>query len=275
MQAEQEKQSVHTLQEDKMPQVQYVNNPGIGSALGQFGSGFLEEYTKGRQRLQEEDALQQLIQGVNPEMPEEDMLAQILSSKGVPFEKKKNLADIFSGVKKRQNESQLNQQKIEFEREKNLSKLATDLNKEDKALQKEQKKTAEDIKSFQGALSIVEEMKNIRKKGNLGFNIVGPASTRAKIFRGETAKDVGRYETLGKSLISYATSIPIRNRIEFEVLAEKLYDPNISDEEAYGILDGMKQIISNSLNSIQGEQTLTQEQPKKERPPLTSFVRKP
>lgn len=100
MQAEQEKQSVHTLQEDKMPQVQYVNNPGIGSALGQFGSGFLEEYTKGRQRLQEEDALQQLIQGVNPEMDEQDMFKQIYGAKNVPFEQKKQIASSLADINK-------------------------------------------------------------------------------------------------------------------------------------------------------------------------------
>ncbi len=71
------------------------------------------------------------------------------------------------------------------------------------------------------------------------------------MFGGETAKHRGEYQTLGNSLISYASNIPIRNRQEFEKLAGHIGDPNITDAEAEGILDGLERIINNSLSGYQ------------------------
>jgi len=121
---------------------------------------------------------------------------------------------------------------------------------------------------LQGAMDTLNRMKSLRKKGNLGIgSTYSPYSS--------TRKEAGEYEQLGKSLIQYATNIPIRNRIEFETLAENLYDPTTTDAKAAGILDAMERIITNSLQSAGGE--ISQTQPSKrsmennQRPPLSSF----
>lgn len=121
--------------------------------------------------------------------------------------------------------------------------------------------------SFQSALSTINRMREIGSRGRLGKTL-----TRG-IFGGEQAKERGEYEQLGKSLIQYATSIPIRNRIEFETLAEKLYDPSIRDKEREGILNAMERIVSNSLQEAGGFQPTPQERKPTERPPLSSFHR--
>ena len=135
-------------------------------------------------------------------------------------------------------------------------------------LNKNNKKKEEKILPLQGAVDILNRMKSLRKKGNLGIG-----STYSP-FAG-TRKEAGEYEQLGKSLIQYATNIPIRNRLEFETLAEKLYDPTTTDATAEGILNAMERIITNSLQAAGGE--TSQNKPSSglsgsnQRPPISSF----
>jgi len=114
---------------------------------------------------------------------------------------------------------------------------------------KEKAKNEADYSDLQGALGTVDQMRNIRIKGNLGR-----ASSVLGFFGGETAKDRGQYETLGNSLISYASNIPIRNRVEFEKLAGHLSDPSTTDDEADGILEALETIISNSMKKYQPQE---------------------
>lgn len=116
------------------------------------------------------------------------------------------------------------------------------------------------------ALSRIERMRDLRKTGRLGFG----SGITAPIFRGEQAKTKGEYEQLGKSLIQYATTIPIRNKAEFEEFAKKLSDATISDAEAEGILKAMEDIIRGADQEITQETGLLA---RKERPPLESFMR--
>jgi len=126
---------------------------------------------------------------------------------------------------------QLQQEKYGFESQKAGEKL--------KGEQQEK------IAPLQGAMETLNRMKSLRKKGNLGIG-----STYSPF--GETRKQAGEYEQLGKSLIQYATNIPIRNRIEFETLAENLYDPTTTDAKAEGILNAMEMIIQNAVQSAGG-----------------------
>jgi hypothetical protein len=128
---------------------------------------------------------------------------------------------------------------------------------------------------FQSGLEALNRMKLLRQKGNLGFG-----SSVKGLFSPDTRKDRGEYAQLGKSLISLASTIPIRNQREFETMAESLYDPSVTDAEAEGILNAMERIITNSMGgegigargpSSQGPQS-PQGKPK-ERPPLSSFHR--
>ncbi len=131
--------------------------------------------------------------------------------------------------------------------------------------------------SSHSALQIIKRMRDIGAKNNLGRG-----SGFAGFFGGETAKDIGEYQQLGKSLIQYATTIPIRNKLEFETLAEKIYDTSLTDSERAGVLDAMERIISGSLQEHGGSMTSMDMQrqagPQKrtipsDRPPLTSFYR--
>jgi len=128
------------------------------------------------------------------------------------------------------------------------------------------RKAQEEVAPLQSALETVDRMRSIRKKGNLGI-----PSKFSKYFDETVRKDRGEYEQLGKSLIQYATNIPIRNRLEFETLADKLYDPNITDAEAKGVLDAMERIIKSSLSQY-GQKDVIKEKSIR-RPPLKSFAR--
>lgn len=132
-------------------------------------------------------------------------------------------------------------------------------------------KYKEKVAPLEGALEVIGEMEKIGKKGNLG---VGTKLRR--VYSPETRKDAATYERFGKSLISYSTNIPIRNRAEFEALAHDLYDPSISDDARDGILTAMKKIIQNSAKSYtspEEEGQGSRKSEKKERRPLTIFLR--
>lgn len=147
----------------------------------------------------------------------------------------------------------------EFERRKELKKSTVKYNK--------------DVGGLKGALETIDRMEKIGSKNNLG---VGSSTYSA--FDPETRKDIGEYEQLGKSLISYASTIPIRNRQEFETLSHDIFDSSLSDAKRAGILESMKRIIRNSIasytnpNALESEEGGAMQQPQ-ERPPLTSFMR--
>lgn len=135
-------------------------------------------------------------------------------------------------------------------------------------LLKGKEKTQEKVVPLKNALLRIDKMREIGKKNRLGRG-----SSVMGYFGGETAKDRGEYERLGKSLISYASSIRITNRPEFETLAGNLYNPSISDKEREGILDAMEMIISQNLQQYGEGEEMQQAQTPKERPPLSSFER--
>lgn len=140
--------------------------------------------------------------------------------------------------------------------------------------QKRMEKIQEKVIPLQGALQRVERMREIGSGGRLGRG-----SSLLGMLGGETAKDRGEYEQLGKSLISFATSIPIRNRLEFETLAEQLYDPSLPDKAREGVLNAMERIITDSINQYVGPQESgnyinRQQESKQERPSLESFYKK-
>ena len=111
---------------------------------------------------------------------------------------------------------------------------------------KMKKEQEEKNQTLNAGLKTVSAMKSLRAKGNLGIG-----STYSLI--GKTRKDAAKYSQLGKSLIQLSSNIPIRNRQEFETLAHDLYDPNLTDEYAAGILDAMEQIIMQGLSENEGQ----------------------
>ncbi len=105
-------------------------------------------------------------------------------------------------------------------------------------------KKQEKIIPLQGAMQTIEDMRSIKNKGNLGRG-----SSVLGMFNEDVRKDRSEYSQLGKSLISFASTIPIRNKSEFEVLAHDLYDPSKSEAEIDGILNAMEKIIHRSMES--------------------------
>lgn len=104
------------------------------------------------------------------------------------------------------------------------------------------------------ALSTLDRQRALLKRGRLGpkLGMLGGATAGElpKLGISLTAqgkRDRAEYERLGKSLIQLSATIPIRNRQEFEVLAESLYDPTLSESTIEGNLDAMERIIKNSL----------------------------
>lgn len=136
-------------------------------------------------------------------------------------------------------------------------------------------KSAEKKRALMSGIETVNRMKNIRKGGRLGM-----LSGINGMFSAQTRKDRGEYSQLGKSLISLSTDIPIRNRLEFDTLAEKLYDPSLTDAEAEGVLKAMEQILNQSLGLDNQQQrqevSLGPDSPNMvgKKPPLTSFMEK-
>lgn len=134
-------------------------------------------------------------------------------------------------------------------------------------------KHQENVAPLHSALETIGRMESIGKKGNLGIGtkVRGVLSPQAR-------REAAEYERLGKSLIQFSSNIPIRNRQEFEVLAHDLYDPSISDASREGILAALKRIIQSSMKQFEApEEEFEARQPKqpakKERPPLTSFLK--
>lgn len=102
----------------------------------------------------------------------------------------------------------------------------------------------EKIAPYQNALKTIDRMEFLGAKGGMGRG----SSWRA-VLGGAQAKDFGEYQQLGKSLISFASTIPIRNEKEFDILSANLFDPTIPDSKRSGILKGMRKIINDAMNS--------------------------
>jgi len=267
---------------------------GWGQAFSDFGAGF----TQGAMNRSDEKALQKAVSNLGPEASPRDILNAITGAKTYSPQAKQNMLKNYMGVaefeqmqKRHQQAKELAEAKNEIEKAKALrTEQQKSLESQQKDIiidqlnvpneQKEALKKSLDLKSAQSllkqqlkpqkgnkaeektlaaksGLEIIDRMRELGKKGNLGRG-----SNIFKIFGGETAKDFGEYEQLGKSLIQLSTNIPIRNRQEFETLAHNLYDPTIPDSQREGILNALQMIISGPKNIG-----------KQERPPLTSFMR--
>lgn len=129
-----------------------------------------------------------------------------------------------------------------------------------------QVKNYEKARPYKAALDIIDSMESIIKKENLGRG-----SQFTRLVNDEVANDYGRYEQLGKALISFATPIVIRNKLEFETLAEKIYDPSLSNKEKEGVLESMRQIISSNLKEVSSQTQATEKKPSK--PDFSAFER--
>lgn len=132
---------------------------------------------------------------------------------------------------------------------------------------KTQKEDQEKLSGLTSALDTVNRMREIGKKGHLGFGL-----SVQKLFNPKARHEAGEYEQLGKSLIQFASNISPRNQKEFETLAGNIYDPSITDDQREGILSAMERIIRNSMGNRSNE-TPKDFQQKNSKPPLSAFQR--
>lgn len=147
-----------------------------------------------------------------------------------------------------------------------------DVKSKNKPIDKSVREEQQHKNQLQSGLKTVDEMRKLIKKGNLGLG-----SRFMSSFSDKTRKDRALYAQLGKSLISLASTIPIRNKAEFDTLAEQLYNPSNSDATNQGTLEAMERIIKQSMSLYdepeQGPQDVPSHLKKPERPPLTSFIK--
>ena len=109
---------------------------------------------------------------------------------------------------------------------------------------------APETEQLKGALAVVQRQKELLKTGHIGTKLLAPLMGGRKsfsIFSPEGMRVRGEFEQLGKSLISFGATIPIRNRLEFEILSQKLFDPSLNSNVLSGTLQAMERIIQNSL----------------------------
>jgi len=165
--------------------------------------------------------------------------------------------------RKQEQQQQIQNQKLESEMLDSFNKASEE---------KKQK-----LYPFISGLQTLEAMRGISDREN-----IGRGSSALGFFGGETARDIGEYETLGKSLISLASNIPIRNKAEFETLAGSLFDASLPKSKREGILSAMEDIIKRNMHQYLtgGEESFFSQpdesvyksgQPTKQRKPLTAF----
>lgn len=176
--------------------------------------------------------------------------------KGAEEARKAQMAQQLQGQKREANIAMLEREyqlKSDIESEKRQSKI-----------DELSGKKRENLAPLQAGLSTLKQMREIGDRGHLGRG-----SSFKSMFGGQAAKDFGEYQQLGKSLISLASNIPIRNQREFETLAHELYDPTIPDYKREGILDAMERIITQNMQQYEtpemGRSTAEEEEGEEER----------
>jgi len=141
------------------------------------------------------------------------------------------------------------------------------------------KNKKKEIAPFQSALKTIDTMEKIISKGNVGLG-----SKYKGVFSPNTREDRAKYQQLGNSLISMASTIPIRNKVEFEQLTGHLNDPDITTDEMKGVLSAMRQIVQQNMEQFdEGEESssivtrqnapniMKSAEPKKPQQPWTSY----
>ena len=215
---------------------------GLKQAIGQGIGNFVQKTAEGYQTRADEMALQKAVSDLGPKASPQEVLKAITGTHTYSPAAKQNALKNYVGIAEYEDAKAKRQAVEEQNNIKNAQRdRALDIQEERLDKTAKDQKTASNIKA---GLQTVKEMKDLGKKGNLGRG-----SNILKVWGGETAKDYAQYEQLGKSLIQLSTTIPIRNRQEFETLAHNLYDPSLPDSAREGILNAMENILNRSLQS--------------------------
>ena len=219
-----------------------------GEAAVNFGRGATEGYMQ----RSDENAVKKAIMDLGPNPAAKDILNALTGARTYGNEAKQEYlknylnAENFELLKKKHQEAR-DLEREKFEEDKRAAQQLEQHREATLGLQQSKAQNAgKDIKRIEAiktGLQTVDKMEKIGKEGRLGFG----SHARSFVLGGKTSRDVGEYEQLGKSLIQLSSSIPIRNRQEFETLSEKLFDATVRDKEREGILEAMKHILTRSL----------------------------
>jgi len=199
-----------------------LSNDAVARATGALGEGLAGFYNKGQQKNQQaaqgtilEQALKEISQ--NPNATVSDVLAKManLQSQGIsPQASQPYLAPLMQEMQGRQ-QAQAKQQQTQA--------------------------------PLQNALKTIARQRELLKSGSVGQMLGFGSRKTGSTFSKEGRKDRAEYERLGKSLIQFASSIPIRNKAEFETLAKGLYDTDVPIPELEGSLDAIERIVKQNL----------------------------
>lgn len=139
--------------------------------------------------------------------------------------------------------------KLSPERQSVLSPLMTQLVKTQQQQAASTAKAAEKRAPIEGALKTISRQRELLKSGHLGSKTgtLVESPKMLHVLSGEGRKARAEYERLGKSLIGLASNLPIRNQIEFQILAEGLHDPSMTQAQIEGNLDAMELMLQNKL----------------------------
>ena len=238
----------------------------IGSMLsGAFGS-VLSHYDKKERMGKEDEAAKKLgidLSGIqDPETRRALMVEQLKGESANKQNMFKHFNELELEGETHKNKSSLEKEKSDYDFK--LEEFKT----KNKPIDKSQIENKKNKKTFENGLKTVEEMERIINTGN-----IGKGSGFLSPFNKDIRKDRAVYTQLGKSLISLASTIPIRNKVEFETLAEELYNPNNSDATNLGTLKAMKKIITQSMNIYDDDDEVPNGLKKPERPDLKSFIK--
>lgn len=117
-------------------------------------------------------------------------------------------------------------------------------------------KNQERLAAAQQGLKTVGRQKERLATGHLGPKVSflpGQSSKLLSAISPEGRTTRSGYEQAGKELIQLASTLPIRNQVEFETLAHNLYDPTMNEAEIEGVLNEMEEHIKDAIQSISPE----------------------
>ena len=234
-----------------MPAVQFLDIPNIGSALGKFGGGLLDEYTGSVKQGQENDALTSILDEAKKLREEgasqEDIISLVMKKPGLSFEKKKTLSGVLNDVSKtkydiatKNRQEKRDQERLDIQRK----KIEID---SENLKNKESKSYYNDVNKYESASNTLKEMSELVKKGNMG--VLSRADPRSN-----TISDIAEWEILSKSLIAFVMSgVSIRNQHEFLSASQKLTDPYTRDATKIGIIRSLEKRVNEEISGVKNK----------------------
>lgn len=95
-----------------MPQVQYLDIPTWGQALGEFGGGFLDQFMTERKAKKERGDIADIVNQLPEDASEEDVIKAVFGSGKLSPDRAKTVSDVIGGAKRKKVEADIEREKI-------------------------------------------------------------------------------------------------------------------------------------------------------------------